>query len=352
MSLDTATDHTMFRPVYATSARSRSAEPGWPGQSASYSCRSSHSPSPTNDRKFRASSIASSFEFALRMANPPTTSLASANGPSVTLTLPPARRTRAPSDEGRQPSVDNSQPAFMPSSISFPIATISSCVGGVFRSTDLYILRNRIAVSLFYELEVGTAFYDDVEPQDPDSTRTVLNLFRSRHFLAQPFLLLLQLRRQVLAKVGCLKHPPDFDLLSPVERRPLQPLHRLFHRPHLPQPVPGNQFLGLGKGPVNDGPVLSRKPHPFPFRARLEPVARQHDSGLYQLFVELPHRGEQLFAGKNARFRILVRLHNDHDSHDFSPVPDLGLDFVRPPSINASNRPSRFRQLAEFFSSF
>src|SRR5215469_1714023 len=346
MSLDTATDHTMFRPVYATSARSRSAEPGWPGQSASYSCRSSHSPSPTNDRKFRASSIASSFEFALRMANPPTTSLASVNGPSVTLNLPPARRTRAPSDEGRQPSVDNSQPAFMPSSISFPIATISSCVGGVFRSTDLYILRNRMAVSLFYELEVGTAFHDDVEPQDPDSTRTVLSLFRFRHFLPQPFLLLLQLRRQVLAKVGRLKHPPDLDLLSPVEGRPLQPLHRLFHRPHLPQPVPGNQFLGLGKRSVNDRPVLSRKLHPFSFRARLEPIACQHDPCLHQLFIELPHCCEYLFAGKNPRFRILVRLHNDHDSHDFSPVPDLGLDF---PSINASNRPSRFRQPAEFF---
>src|SRR5215469_14043109 len=87
--------------------------------------------------------MASSLEFALRMAKPPTTSFVSINGPSVTLSLSPERRTRAPSALGRQPSVARSQPAFIPSSTSLPMAAISSWVGGVPRSTDLYILRNR-----------------------------------------------------------------------------------------------------------------------------------------------------------------------------------------------------------------
>src|SRR5215831_16027916 len=88
--------------------------------------------------------MASSFEFALRMANPPTTSLASVKGPSVTLTLSPERLTRAPSAVGKHPSVASSQPALNPSSTNFPIVAISSGVGGVLRSTCLWILRNRI----------------------------------------------------------------------------------------------------------------------------------------------------------------------------------------------------------------
>src|SRR5882672_10833182 len=48
-----------------------------------------------------------------------------------------------------QPSVATSQPAFIPSSIRFPILFISSCDGGAFFSTDLYMLRNFIAISVF-----------------------------------------------------------------------------------------------------------------------------------------------------------------------------------------------------------
>src|SRR5262249_49212629 len=123
--------------LQATSARS-----GMPAQPCSpalcsWSWRNSHSPCPTTLRKFFASSIASSLDFACRMANPPTISLDSVKGPSVTVTLPSDRRTRAPSSDGRQPSVPSSQPAFMPSSINLPIVAISSGVGGLFRSTVL-----------------------------------------------------------------------------------------------------------------------------------------------------------------------------------------------------------------------
>src|SRR6202008_2219276 len=93
--------------------------------------------------------MASSLEFARRMAKPPTTSFDSVKGPSVTLTFPFADRTRAPRALGRQPSVATSQPAFIPSSISFPILFISSCDGGAFLSTDLYMLKNFMAISWY-----------------------------------------------------------------------------------------------------------------------------------------------------------------------------------------------------------
>src|SRR5437660_7967393 len=60
--------------------------------------------------------MASCFDFAWISANPPMISLASVNGPSVTVILPLDKRTRAPSALGRHPSVDSSHPDFIPSS--------------------------------------------------------------------------------------------------------------------------------------------------------------------------------------------------------------------------------------------
>src|SRR5215471_1454098 len=59
------------------------------------------------------------------------TSFVSANGPSVTVTLPPALLcTRTPVAPKCTPSVAMSHPAFMPSSMSLPIDAISASVGG------------------------------------------------------------------------------------------------------------------------------------------------------------------------------------------------------------------------------
>src|SRR5580693_2031670 len=55
--------------------------------------------------------IASAFESAFRMAQPPMTSLLSENGPSVTVILPLASRTRAPSLLGSRPPVSTSVPS-------------------------------------------------------------------------------------------------------------------------------------------------------------------------------------------------------------------------------------------------
>jgi hypothetical protein len=81
--------------------------------------------------------MASSRDFACRSAKPAINSFDSVNGPSVTTTFSPERRTRAPSALGRHPSVASRTPAFMLSSISFSILAMWSSVGGVFVSTVL-----------------------------------------------------------------------------------------------------------------------------------------------------------------------------------------------------------------------
>src|SRR6202035_2486021 len=58
-------------------------------------------------------------------------SLDSVNGPSVTVTLPPARATRAPAALGSSPAVSSSTPASVASPPSFMIASNSSGGGGV-----------------------------------------------------------------------------------------------------------------------------------------------------------------------------------------------------------------------------
>src|SRR5215469_4845974 len=49
----------------------------------------------------------------------------------------------------------------------------------------------------------------------------------------------------------------------------------------------------------------------------MKAFARQHHSSFHQLFVELPHVGEQLLIRHLPGFTIFVRLHNHHDSHVF-----------------------------------
>src|SRR5579871_726852 len=111
-------------------------------------CRISVSPPPATSRKCLVSWIASCFDAAWMMAKPPTSSLVSANGPSVTTNFPSERRTRAPAEDGRHPSVASSHPARNDSSINFPIASISFCVGGTSGLPGLYIHKYRIAILL------------------------------------------------------------------------------------------------------------------------------------------------------------------------------------------------------------
>src|SRR5437588_884044 len=74
--------------------------------------------------------IASTFESVFRIAQPPMTSLLSENGPSVTVILPLASRTRAPSLLGNRPPVSTRVPFFTDFSTNLPIASIKAAGGG------------------------------------------------------------------------------------------------------------------------------------------------------------------------------------------------------------------------------
>src|ERR1700722_17233970 len=75
---------------------------------------------------FLAQAIASSSDPTSIIQYPPSTSLASVKGPSVTTGLPPANDTRAPIDGGCSPSSVISPPASFSASLYFIIAGAAS----------------------------------------------------------------------------------------------------------------------------------------------------------------------------------------------------------------------------------
>src|SRR5260370_7115254 len=74
-------------------------------------------------------------------------SLAYAKGPSVTVTFPLERRTRAPSAVGPSPPPPIMLPALLASSLSLSMASISSLGGWPKRSADLTIIMNFMVTS-------------------------------------------------------------------------------------------------------------------------------------------------------------------------------------------------------------
>src|SRR5207247_11362843 len=107
---------------------------------------------------------------------------------------------------------------------------------------------------------------------------------------AVPLLLLPQLGSERGAEVRRLEDLANLDL-GVLERSALEPLDRLFFRPHLPQPEPGDELLRLGEGAVDDGPLPLGELDARALRARLESLAREHHPRLHPLFVELPLAG-------------------------------------------------------------
>jgi hypothetical protein len=114
-------------------------------------------------------------------------SLASVNGPSITLGFPPEKRTRAPFEVGLSPAMSRSTPAFINSSLYLPIAESSSSLGMTPASVSLLaltIIMNRIGASpLFGGQDLGflrlqpaeSCLYNNVE-RDP-SKSTAAGLF-------------------------------------------------------------------------------------------------------------------------------------------------------------------------------
>src|ERR687885_730136 len=132
---------------------------------------------------------------------------------------------------------------------------------------------------------------------------------------SHPVLLLPELGGELGAEVLGLEHRANLDLRTAAEGCPLEPLDGLFHRPDLPDPVAGDELLGLGEGPVDHGLLVCREPHALPLGARVQSLGRQHHARPRQLFVVLTHFGEELLAGHRARLALLARLHQYHHSH-------------------------------------
>src|SRR6266705_1007934 len=170
------------------------------------------------------------------------------------------------------------------------------------------------------EEAVKATHHSIVDPSAPSrsATRLLLLLLLLRgHPRAQALLLLPQLGGEFRAEVLRFEHLANLDLGLPAEGigAALDPFDRLFLGLHLPQPETGDQLFRFGEGPVDHGPFAAREPDARAFRARLEPLAREHHAGFHQLFIELSHLGENFLVGQNPRFRVLRCSDHHHESH-------------------------------------
>src|SRR2546428_4413443 len=221
-------------------------------------------------------------------------SFASVKGPSITVRFPPEYLMRQPFELGWSPETSSSTPAFTSSSWYVVIAAMSFSSGMTPASVSLLpltIIMNRIVLPPCGCVE---------EP------RVVLRL----QFLglrAQTRLLLPELGGERRTEVLHLEHLANLDLAL-LEGAAFNPFDRLGHRLHPPQPEAGDQLFRLRERPVDHGPLRSREPDAHALRARVEPLAREHHARLCQLFVELPHVGDDLLVGQNACLRFLVRF--------------------------------------------
>ncbi len=81
------------------------------------------------------------------------------------------------------------------------------------------------------------------------------------------------------------------------------------------EPVSGDELLRFGERAIDDGPLRAVELDARPFRAGMQPLARQHDAGPDQLLVVSRHGLQQLLAGHHTRFALGCRLHDQHESH-------------------------------------
>src|SRR5262245_51144267 len=117
-----------------------------------------------------------------------------------------------------------------------------------------------------------------------------------------------------LTKVIQLEDLSDLDFALR-KRNPARPFDGLLLRAYLDQPEASNEFLRFRERPIDDGAFRARVPDPRTLRAGLQALAREHDTGLDQLFVELRHVGQFLFRWQYPRFGLLVGFDDHHESH-------------------------------------
>src|SRR5580704_8804704 len=275
--------------LYAFAARScciiiisrTSVSPSHPGQC--FLCSS---------MKDRAASTAASFDFNSNSASPPIISLASVNGPSVTVTCPPDSRTLAPAEVGSSPPLPSSVPFLIASSLSLPMASINCFGGAPCPSLCFTIIMYRIVIS-------------------PCAPR-LANRFLSGRPCHQPLLRLLLegFRPQHLADFG-LALPSRPILLVQLHKAP-GTFDRFFLRFQFKHCESAHHFLRLGVRPVDRSHLSSSKPHPCALRYRHQPPARDHRSGFGRVFAQLRHRCQEFRRRRPGIFTVFYQHQESH----------------------------------------
>src|SRR5580658_1418447 len=153
--------------------------------------------------------------------------------------------------------------------------------------------------------------HDSIGPPPPRGSRLAL------HFGAEAFFLRAQLRRELLAEVLGIEDRAEGHLDSAVERRALEPLDRLLHRLHVPDPIARDELLGLRERPVVHRALRPRESYALGFRRRREAIACQHHARLHELLVEFHHLRDELPARHLSGFGVFVSGYEHHDSHWF-----------------------------------
>src|SRR5258708_34670585 len=118
-------------------------------------------------------------------------------------------------------------------------------------------------------------------------------------------------------KVSRVEYPAIFDSRTSGHGigTALHPPPRLVDRSHLPEPETRDEFLGLGKRPVDHGSIAARELHALSLRTGTQALAGKHHARLDEIFVELAHLGQQGLGRHDSRFAVLGRLDQHHDFH-------------------------------------
>src|SRR3970040_1844851 len=105
---------------------------------------------------------------------------------------------------------------------------------------------------------------------------------------------------RAVAEIGELEDRANLPPRPPVEGRAREPLDRLVLRLALPDPVAGDELLGLGERAVRDRAFLTVEADARTLRARLKTVTGEHHAGFHKLLVVLCHLGKTGLVGEDA----------------------------------------------------
>src|SRR2546421_10738710 len=97
--------------------------------------------------------------------------------------------------------------------------------------------------------------------------------------------------------------------------RALEPLEGLVDRPNVPEPVSGDELLGLRERPIADRALLALEPDPFALRARGKASGPNDHARLDQLFVELLVLRHRFRCRGRRRLALLAFLGEDQYTH-------------------------------------